>query len=420
MNLFRRCFHISLIIAFLFPISAFSGNDTIRLGRSFGLQISGFARVDYIYDTRQTAEAVEGLFTFYPSPEMLDANGDDINASPKANFLSIASRLSTRFFAPDVFGAKSSAYIEFDFTGTSNTNGVRLRQAYVNLAWKQSSLLLGRTWHPLAQSCIPNVIGLNTGAPFWAFNRSDQVRFNYRPNNWNFSVIALYQSDYASLGPSPSGALKSSSYMRDAVWPEFDVDIAYKTKSLHAGVVGSVKTIKPRLFTEGTNGRYKTDEKLTTFSAQAYLQYQLSKWIFKAQGTYAQNMTESLMIGGYAVSSINPDTGHETYTPTQYMNYWVNIDYGKKWQTGLFIGFLNSLGTLGNVTGEWYARRPDIKYMYRISPHLFYNVQNWQFAVEMEYTAAAFGDIRNADKAKIVNTKEYANLRSNLLVCFYF
>ncbi len=414
---------LSIIICQAFTAIAFSRNDTIQLGRSFGLQISGFARIDYIYDTRQTAEAVEGLFTFYPLNKFPDADFNDINAAPKANFISIASRLCARFYAPDIFGAKSSSYVEFDFTGTSNTNGVRLRQAYVNLAWPKSNLLFGRTWHPLASGCIPNVIGLNTGAPFWAFNRSDQARFDFKPGHWMLSATALYQSDYASLGPIG----KSSTYLRDALWPEFALSVAYKSDNFHTGIVGTAKTIKPRLFTTNADGkRYKTDEKLTTFAGQAYAQYRCSDWVFKAQCTYTQNTTESLMIGGYAVSGIDPATGHEEYTPTQYMNYWVNIDYGKKWQAGLFAGYLNSLGTLGNVIGDetvvgaWYARAPNIKYMYRISPHIFYNVSNWQFAAEFEYTAAAYGTIEKDAKAKIVNAEEVANFRTNLLICFYF
>ena len=67
---------VLLVFSFTLTFSQYgtSQEDTIRLGRSFGLQISGFARIDYIYDTRQTAEAVEGLFTFYPTNKQLDAN----------------------------------------------------------------------------------------------------------------------------------------------------------------------------------------------------------------------------------------------------------------------------------------------------------------------------------------------------------
>ena len=420
-----------LLVCFILPmfsLPGFSREDTIRLGRSYGLQMSGFARIDYVYDTRQMVEALEGLFSFYPMNRLPDANGKDINATPKTNFVSISSRVCTRFYAPDVFNAKSTAYLEYDFTGTSNTNGVRLRQGYVNLAWTKTNLLIGRTWHPFSSGCIPNVVALNTGAPFWAFNRSDQVRFDYKPGKWLLSAFTVYQSDYASLGPSPGTlavSVKNPTYLRDAVLPEFAVHTAYKTPTFQMGAMGSVKSIKPRLYTVPDYGnpaspKYKTDEKLTSFAAQAYIQYQSADWILKAQSTYTQNTTESLMIGGYAVSETDPATGHEKYTPSQYMNYWVNIDYGKQWQAGMFAGYLNSLGTLKNVTGAWYARAPEIKYMYRISPHLIYNVNNCQFAAEFEYTAAAFGEIQNSQKAKIINASEVANFRTNLIVCFYF
>jgi hypothetical protein len=422
--------YILLIFALflIFNLSLFSQSETIKLNRSTGLQISGFARLDYIYDTRQTSEAVEGLFTFFPLNKQLDANGKDINAAPTTNFLSIVSRLGTRFYAPDILGAKSTAYIEFDFSGTSNTNGVRLRQAYTNLAWKNSELLLGRTWHPFAIGCIPNVVALNTGAPFWAFNRSDQIRFDYKSGSSLLSLFAVFQSDYCSLGPVPgtaSSSLKSSNYLRNALLPEFAAHIAYKTPMLQLGTIGSVKTIKPRLYTmsnytDPAGAKYKTDEKLTTCAIQAYAQLRTTDWVLKAQATYTQNTTESLMIGGYAVSSIDPDTGHEKYTPTQYMNYWINVDYGKKWQIGLFAGYLNSLGTLDNVTGAWYTRGQDIKYMYRISPHVFYNIKNCQFAAELEYTAAAFGKVQFDQKSKITDASKIANLRTNLMVCYYF
>ena len=260
------------------------------------------------------------------------------------------------------------------------------------------------------------------------FNRSEQIRFDYELENLLLSGAAVFQSIFASLGPVPgteSTSVKSSTYLRDALWPELAIHIAFKTPTFQIGSVGSIKTIKPRQFTmadyTNPNGLiYKTNEKLTTYTSQIYAQYQKDDWLLKGQITYAQNTTESLMIGGYAVSATHPVTGHEKYTPTQYMNYWVNMQYGKKWQIGIFAGYLNSLGTLKNVTGAWYARANDIKYMYRISPHVFYNINNMQFATEFEYTVAAFGEVQNGQKAKILNASEVANFRTNLMVCFFF
>ena len=411
----RRTF-LLLILSQTFPLSAFSRNDTIPLNRAFGMKIGGFVRNDFFYDSRQTVEGVEGLLIFYPKPPDLDNTGKDINAAPAANFLSLTSRLNSRFYGPDVLGAKASAFLEFDFTGTSNTNGVRLRQAYLDFAWDKTSLLVGRTWHPLSNS-MPATLSINQGAPFWAFNRSDQVRFNYRPGKWLLSATASYQSDYASLGPIG----KSSSYLRNAVWPEWTLNIEHHSPTTLIGIAGNTKTIKPRPFTlspEDNTTRYATDETLTTFTGQLYFQYQSSKWKIKAQSIYNQNMTESLLIGGYAVSATDPVTGRETYTPTQYMNYWLNVVYGTKWQAVFFAGYLNSLGTLDKVSGPWYARDPGIKYMYRLSPQLTYNVNNWHFGIELDYTAVSYGTIKANTRGEIVNNKNIGNLRTLLAVSF--
>jgi hypothetical protein len=276
----------------------------------------------------------------------------------------------------------------------------------------------------MSATTIPNVLALNTGAPFWHFNRSDQVRFNYMPGHWTLSAIVDFQSDYASLGP-PEGiaggtAVKSGVYMRNAAIPEFSIDITHKTGVLQTGVVGTVKTLKPRLFTQiSPTQTYKTDETLTTYSAQAYLQYQKAKWLIKSQAMYVQNTTDALMIGGYAVSKFDPATGHETYTPTQYMNYWLGVDYGKTWQVGCFAGYLQSLGTLDNVEGAWYAREKNMKSMYRIAPHLYYNIGNWKLALELEYSASAYGAADDSHHGKILNAKEVSNFRTNLAVHFF-
>jgi hypothetical protein len=55
-----------------------------------------------------------------------------------------------------------------------------------------------------------------------------------------------------------------------------------------------------------------------------------------------------------------------------------------------------------------------------LSPHVFYNVNNWQFAVEVEYTAAAFGEVQSDQRAKVVNASEAANFRSSLMIYFFF
>lgn len=421
-----------LILLFLVLIfcnrSVYSQNDTIELGHSVGIQLSGAIRLDYISDSRQTAEATEGLFTFYPLKKEFDVKGKDINSVPSSNFVSLTTRIGTMFFAPDLFGAKTSAFIEFDFTGISNTNGLRLRQAYINFTREKLKLLIGRTWHPLSSGNIPSLVAPNKGAPFYAFNRSDMIKLDYITGQWLISGATIYQGDFASLGPVPgskSSSVKSTSFLRNAYWPELAFHISYKTKLLQTGTIASMKSLKPRLYTmsDYTNPygqKYFTNEKLTTYVTQTYISYQKLNWLLKMQIIYSQNATELLMLGGYAVRTRDAFTGYETYTPTQHMSYWLNVIYGKKLQFGLFTGYINNLGTLDNIEGTWYARSQDIKYLYRISPHLLYNLNNMQFAVEIEYTTAAYGEVQNDQKSKILNISKVSNLRSNFSVTFNF
>jgi hypothetical protein len=84
-----------------FGLSAYGQIDTIRLGQSYGLLLSGFTRLDYFYDSRKTAEAVEGLFTFYPLNQALDAKGKDMELNLSATDIFNAMGVDQRIEKPD-------------------------------------------------------------------------------------------------------------------------------------------------------------------------------------------------------------------------------------------------------------------------------------------------------------------------------
>lgn len=178
---------------------------------------------------------------------------------------------------------------------------------------------MGRTWHPMSSSNVPNVNSPNKGAPFYYFNRSDMVKLDYFLGKWLFSGVAIYQGDFASLGPSPgkeSFSVKSTSFLRNAYWPELAFYISYRSNYFQIGTLASMKSLKPRLYTmsdynnpEGQ--RYYSNEKLTTYVGQTYISCQKMNWLLKMQILYTQNATESLMLGGYAVKTRDQITGHE-------------------------------------------------------------------------------------------------------------
>ena len=61
------------------------------------------------------------------------------------------------------------------------------------------------------------------------------------------------------------------------------------------------------------------------------------------------------MLGGYAVTSVDPRTEEQEYTPYRHSMTWLNVVYGKKWKPGIFVGYLKNLGTGKAIAGPTYA-----------------------------------------------------------------
>ena len=141
-------------------------------------KIYGFVRSDWYYNSRQNVEALDGLFNIFPKPGVVNViTGEDTNATPASEMLSVASRLGFDFTGTAILGAKSSAKIECDFAGiTSSYYLIRIRQAYMKLNWEKTELLVGQTWHPMFVNLQPITPALSVGTPFQPFNRSPQIR----------------------------------------------------------------------------------------------------------------------------------------------------------------------------------------------------------------------------------------------------
>ena len=163
--------------------------------KNFDYSFYGFVRGDIYYNSRNNIESVDGLFYLYPADRSDDADGKDLNANPNGSFYTFTTRLGLNMKGPDIGIAKTSATIESDFGGTTDINFMlRLRQAYVKFDWqKGSSLLLGQTWHPMFGEVIPNILNLSTGAPFQPFNRSPQIKYQYKKKSFTWTTSAIYQ-----------------------------------------------------------------------------------------------------------------------------------------------------------------------------------------------------------------------------------
>lgn len=407
------------IISFLFVLLCMgSFAEGFISAKGLKMDFTGFVRNDFIYDSRRNVDACDHLLDFFPQRPIFDDNGDDINAVGTAQFLNTFSRIGSRFTGLEMGKVKVSAYIEFDFTGGAYTPTVRLRHAYTQFDWPKSKLLFGRAWHPtFIEKVYPSTLNENTGLPFQVFNRSPQLRFTHTlGNNLDLILAAVYQFDYSNTGPDG----KTYHYQRDALIPNLHAQLQFYNENWVLGAAIDFKSIMPRTYTTGSQGTFKTNEKLNTFAALAYLKYSKDKFELKAKSMYGQNVCESLLPSGYAVASVNSGTGYETYTPFNHVYNWVNFTYGGAWKYGLYVGYLKNLGTSENPVGPFYGFTTDADMMFKVSPQLIYSYKNFVFGWEMSTTTVAYGTNDLNDKAKVKNTENVTNFRNLISVAYKF
>ncbi len=407
-------FVIISTILVLFSGNVMSQNNSTQTEKKkFGITFKGFVKSDYWYDMRQVVASREELFLFYPKDVLPDQNGNDINASDYVNFSPVTSRLTGLITGPDAFGAKTSGIIEADFSGVTNAdiNGLRLRHAFGKLKWEHSEMLFGQYWHPMfVPDVFPYVISLNTGAPFQPFIRNPQLSYTRYLNNVNIQLALLSQRDNSNDGPLGYNGV----YMRNALVPNIHLQIQYKNDNHVFGLAGDWKTLRPRL---ATDSLITTGEQISSLAAMIYWKYSKNKFTWRAKSIYGQNLTEHLMLGGYAVQKYDTLSGKETYTPTNHLFVWGNVQYGQKYIFSLFAGYAKNFGTSEINTGKYYSRGTDIDYLYRIAPSVSWVSNSVQISFEPEYTVAAYGTPDH--HGKVQNSKEIANLRL-LLTFFYF
>jgi hypothetical protein len=393
----------------------------------FGIKFSGFVKNDFFWDSRQTVAAREGHFLLWPSPEILDENGDDINADANFNFLAIQSRLSVSITGPDAFGAKTSGLIEGDFfaQANDNINLLRLRHAIIKLNWTHLEVMTGQFWNPLfVTGCFPGTVSFNTGTPLQSFARNPQLRLTYKTGGWSILAAALSQRDFTNVGES--GA--TSSYLRNSSIPDMHLQLHYGTNNesgmnILAGAGMAFKTIVPRSSSTGLTGTYKVNEKVSGLTVLGFSKLTTDPITLKLQVRYGENISDLLAVSGFGVSEyVDLTTGERAYTPLTSMTFWGEVHTNGNPQVGVFGGFTSNNGTkdaLAIPGANVFGRATTIKTLYRISPRIHYTAGKVRLAAELEYTAAAYGS--NYDEFYLPEeTTSVANLRVLFAILYFF
>ena len=382
-----------------------------------GITWSGFVKFDYISDSRLTSNLREGHFELYPLRVVKNSAGKDLNAVPSSEMLAVQSRLTGKIVGPDFMGGKTSGMLEGEFFGTSDgdINGFRMRHAMAKVAWTKSEVMVGQYWHPMfVPECYPGVYNFNTGVPFEPFNRSPQIRFTAKPSAKLKIIAALAEErDFQSFGPAGtidgSGVSTTSTggnlFQRYSALPNGHLQLQFTQKNIVGGIGADFKSLRPRIKTLNNS---LTDTKVSSSAFTAYLKAGIKKLTWKVQGTYGSNMSDMVMLGGYAETSVDSARGY-TYSASKLAAVWTEFSgmLSKKVEGGLFIGYTKQLGlTDGEVKGAVYGRGlgagsgTSIDNIVRFSGRLGLKEGKMTFGLEGEYTLAQYGTMQSDGKVK--------------------
>ncbi len=395
------------IIIFSLPFNLKSQSDSSK-----SIEIHGFIKSDYWLDSRQVVHSREGLFLFYPTNISLDKNGFDKNSGLNFNFTAITSRVNMKVDNKKAFGAKVSAFIEADFSGASNSsiNELRLRHAYLKLNWKNDELLLGQYWHPMfVTDVVPDVVSLNTGAPFQPFSRTPLAQYTRNYKNTKLILSAISHRDFSTNGPVG----RSYTYLSNTAVPNMHLQVKTELgKSLFGGAV-DYKMIRPIVVGDSNISNQNT---LKSLSIMAYYKFSHNKFTWKTKAIFGQNLTDLLMLGGYAYKSYDSSNGNYDYTNTNHLFAWTNFNlklnklFKKTFHNyvliNMMIGYAKNLGTDESNIGVYYSQGSDIGSLWRVSPSLTFVSGPIRLAIEYELTSVEYGipdELGKISDGKLVN-----------------
>ena len=354
----------------------------------FSLEWHGFVNPHYYADSRSVVGGREDMMLFFPKPRVLDSLGHDINDGWQANMLAITARLGLKVVGPEMLGANTMAYIEGDFTGSTNAtiNNLRLRHAYLRLNWDSHELTVGQYWYAMVvHEIMPMTNPLNMGAPFHCYARQPQVRYEYHLNGFEAVAVAQWQLDNMSQGLLNGAPASSTTFARHSLVPELNAQLRYRKGGLFLGAAVNAKTIQPVV---NTTGMAADGTLYTSLSYSVFGSLTLKGVSFKAQTLLNNSLYEGCSLGGYLMLADG------TFEDWHFNTVWLDVERNTgHWRPGVFMGFAKNID-YGNHAGlTIFGRGHDMDYHRRVQPRLTYKtLKGIDFTAEAEYTVAGYAE----------------------------
>ena len=364
----------------------------------FHFDFHGFVNPHYYADSRSVVGGREDMMLFYPKPIVRDAQGNDINDGWQANMLAITARLNVKITGPDMLGAKTSAFVEGDFTGATNAtiDNLRLRHAYFTLDWGRHKLLAGQYWYAMVtHEIMPMTNPLNMGAPFHCYARQPQVRYTYSLDGLEAVAVAQWQLDNMSQGLLNGVPTSSTLFARHSILPELNAQLRYRTSRLFIGAAANLKSIQPVVNTAGVSSPQQLHRSL---SYSIFGSYRFEEgFTVKVQTLLNNSLYEGCSLGGYLMYQ-SVDGNLVDFRDWHFNTVWLDIERNHgHWRPGLFMGYAQHKdeGPMPAIYGPAtvFGRGYDLDYLWRIQPRLTYTTQKGlSFVGEAEYTYAGYDE----------------------------
>ena len=421
----KKLFTISLaVLSFYLEAQTAAPTPTAPVEKEWDVSVYGFIRSDYIWDTRKSAQVREYNLNLYPLDEVLDTNGDDLNAVGASNFLSVVSRLGVKVKGPNVWGAKMSGTLEGDFFGNTEASIglLRLRHAYASMEWSKTTLIIGQTWYPtFIPEVFPGVANFSTGIMFNPFGWASQIRLKQNLSKEISIAITVYKEREFTTQTATGGTQNSASF--NSALPTLHGQFQYRNKNWIAGLGAEFKSLQPLTESAGK----VTAEKVTSSSIVGYFKYSNDKFSVKAYGISGTDMYNLVMLGGFNGYTVAGQ--QEKYEATKTSSFWLDLaSNNKKTAPGLFFGYTKNDGADKNglaadETVKYYMRGISgtrvVDNVWRASARIDFKQNKFRVTPELEYTNATWGDLNaDASGAADLNKKEVANFRA-MISCAY-
>ncbi len=218
----KKVIVVMLALFLAIPAITYAGSVTSK----YDVTLGGYVKFDLGWSNQNN-----GPDYMTATRESLPANQHRLDEYGNTYMYAGETRMNMLIKGPDAWGAKTGAFIEGDFRGSSigvNAGVFELRHAYMKFDWAQDSLLIGQTWDEW---------GMIFSVPTLAFNelvdvnkgvRQPQIRWTHTFNK-NFSFFIGMYSQYNTLNGTSTASAQNDAAR--SLMPHYMGELTWKTDS---------------------------------------------------------------------------------------------------------------------------------------------------------------------------------------------